>query len=41
MATATADGQPYVQHRGGAPAFCKCWTPRPWVLQISGAAGNT
>jgi len=38
LATASADGQPYVQHRGGAPGFLKVLDPE--TLAFADLAGN-
>ena len=38
LATATSDGQPYVQHRGGPPGFLKVLDER--TLAIADFAGN-
>ncbi|MCB9764332.1 MAG: pyridoxamine 5'-phosphate oxidase family protein [Alphaproteobacteria bacterium] len=38
LATASADGQPYVQHRGGAPGFLAVVDPR--TLAFADYAGN-
>lgn len=38
LATATADGQPYVQHRGGPPGFIKVLDDR--TLALADFAGN-
>src|SRR5437763_13361354 len=38
LGTATADGQPYVQHRGGPPGFLKVIDDRP--LGFADFAGN-
>ncbi len=38
MATATADGQPYIQHRGGKPGFLKVLDDR--TLAFADFAGN-
>ena len=41
LATANAEGQPYIQHRGGPPDSSACWTTPPSALSISPATGNT
>ncbi len=41
LATASADGQPYIQHRGGPKGFIKCSTRTRWRSPISAATGNT
>ncbi len=38
LATASADGQPYVQHRGGAPGFLRVLDPR--TLEFPDYSGN-
>jgi|SRR5579872_1235027 len=38
LATASADGQPYVQHRGGPPGFVKVLDPR--TIAFAEYAGN-
>ncbi len=38
LATATADGQPYIQHRGGPPGFLKVLGPR--TLGFADLRGN-
>jgi len=38
LATATADGQPYVQHRGGPPGFLKVLNKR--TVAFAEYAGN-
>jgi hypothetical protein len=38
LATATADGQPYIQHRGGAPGFLEVAGPR--CLRFDDLPGN-
>ncbi|MFO0587148.1 MAG: pyridoxamine 5'-phosphate oxidase family protein [Polyangiaceae bacterium] len=38
LATATADGQPYIQHRGGPPGFLKVLGPR--TLAFADLRGN-
>jgi predicted pyridoxine 5'-phosphate oxidase superfamily flavin-nucleotide-binding protein len=38
LATAAADGQPYIQHRGGPPGFLKVVGPR--TIGIADLAGN-
>jgi predicted pyridoxine 5'-phosphate oxidase superfamily flavin-nucleotide-binding protein len=41
LATASADGQPYIQHRGGPAGSCTSSTTRPSALPISPATGNS
>ena len=41
LATVSETGWPYVQHRGGPPASCVCWTIGHWPSRIFGAIGNT
>jgi predicted pyridoxine 5'-phosphate oxidase superfamily flavin-nucleotide-binding protein len=41
LATANAEGQPYIQHRGGPPGFLKMLDDKTSALPISPAIGNT
>ena len=41
LATASADGQPYVQHRGGPPGFCECSMRALSRLPIMRQQGST
>jgi hypothetical protein len=41
FATASAAGQPYIQHRGGPRASSSCWTRTRWRSQTTAATGNT
>src|SRR6266404_6728525 len=41
IATANAEGQPYIQHRGGPPGFLHVLTTIPSASRISSATGNT
>jgi len=41
LATASAEGQPYIQHRGGPPGFCASSMTRRLVLLISAATDST
>lgn len=41
LATATADGQPYIQHRGGPPGFIRILDKTRWPSRISAATGST
>ena len=41
LATANADGQPYIQHRGGRRASSRSWTRTRWHSPITAATGNT
>ena len=41
LATASAEGQPYIQHRGGPPGFLRVLDDRPSALPISRATGST
>jgi predicted pyridoxine 5'-phosphate oxidase superfamily flavin-nucleotide-binding protein len=40
LATASKDGQPYIQHRGGPAGFLKVLDEKTIVLPISRATGN-
>ena len=41
LATASADGQPYAQHRGGPAGFLRVLDARTLGSRISAATGNT
>jgi hypothetical protein len=41
MATASADGQPYIQHRGGPKGFLQVLDTRPLPSQTTAETGNT
>ena len=41
LATASADGQPYIQHRGGPKGFVRSSTRTRWRSRITAATGNT
>ncbi len=41
LATVNADGQPYIQHRGGPAGFCGSSTTRPSASPTLPATGNT
>ena len=41
LATANAEGQPYIQHRGGPPGFLRVLDERTSASPISPAIGNT
>jgi predicted pyridoxine 5'-phosphate oxidase superfamily flavin-nucleotide-binding protein len=41
LGTASAEGQPYIQHRGGPASFLKLSTTRHSGLRISRATANT
>ena len=40
LATATADGQPYIQHRGGRRVSSRCWTRGRSPSPTMPATGN-
>jgi predicted pyridoxine 5'-phosphate oxidase superfamily flavin-nucleotide-binding protein len=41
LGPANAEGQPYIQHRGGPPGFLKMLDDKTSALPISPAIGNT
>jgi hypothetical protein len=41
LGTASADGQPYIQHRGGPPGFLKVLDEKTLGLRISRATAST
>jgi uncharacterized protein len=41
LATANAEGQPYVQHRGGPPGFLRVLDTTTWALPTSAGTGST
>ena len=41
MSTASADGQPYIQHRGGPPALSASWTSTRSPSPIIAATAST
>ena len=41
LGTASADGQPYIQHRGGKPGFLKVIDEKRWASPTSSATGST
>ena len=41
LGTANADGQPYIQYRGGSPGFLKVMDDKTWALPTSPATNST